>query len=409
MGNLPPHRLIVLGAGFSAYAGIPLATGLYRKVRELAWRERHSSKHYRTDVRRYQEYIFDTTGHRALKSKIDFEKLLTFLDVEHFLSLKGKDTWSEDGNESQLIIKQWMAKVIAEQQYRMTDKHWSFYEKFVTLLDPDDIIITFNYDTILENACERSGTPYKLVPYRYESLDVNGGIIDSSRKELSIFKMHGSIDWYDKKEYDRSAALYATDPARYPRPYKNAFLFSPDNPFHTEKIADDPYPKSSALSTIYRVPKILEYYNAGGYGHGVPIMIMPSHTKMAYSSYYHDFWWSFNHFGTGNSQMIVIGYSFPEQDSYAMQPLYTCIKNYLNSKLGKEYFNPTPLKIVTKQPDTACLHDYRLRLRFIADDNLRLWNTGFSPDSFGSLDELVEPSKFKQAAWDEFIAGLKKT
>ena len=39
-----------------------------------------------------------------LVTKIDLEEFMSYLDMEHFLGLRSRDTWSEEGNEPQLMI-----------------------------------------------------------------------------------------------------------------------------------------------------------------------------------------------------------------------------------------------------------------------------------------------------------------
>ena len=49
---------------------------------------------------------------------VDFEKFLGFLDVQHLLGLRGKDTWSERGNETQMIVKMLIGQILAEKMPR---------------------------------------------------------------------------------------------------------------------------------------------------------------------------------------------------------------------------------------------------------------------------------------------------
>ena len=46
--------------------------------------------------------------------QIDFEEFLGFLDIEFFLGLRGSDTGSEDGNETQVLIKTLIAEILTE-------------------------------------------------------------------------------------------------------------------------------------------------------------------------------------------------------------------------------------------------------------------------------------------------------
>ena len=37
-----------------------------------------------------------------------------FLDVEHFLGLRGSDTWSDDGNEGTVVAKTLIGQILAD-------------------------------------------------------------------------------------------------------------------------------------------------------------------------------------------------------------------------------------------------------------------------------------------------------
>jgi hypothetical protein len=84
------YRLFVLGAGFSRPAGLPLAFELWEEIRQQG---------------------LHLTG-RAAKFGEDFMK---YLDLEHYLGLRGSDTWSEDGNEGTIVTKYLIAKILARQ------------------------------------------------------------------------------------------------------------------------------------------------------------------------------------------------------------------------------------------------------------------------------------------------------
>jgi hypothetical protein len=78
------------------------------------------------------------------------------------------------------------------------------YLKFVERLQPWDRVLTFNYDILLERACDVVGKPYRLAPMRYtEVKEYTAAVDDSCLDEISILKLHGSVDWFDRKHYRR--------------------------------------------------------------------------------------------------------------------------------------------------------------------------------------------------------------
>jgi hypothetical protein len=77
----------------------------------------------------------------------------------------------------------------------MTDDAFRLYESFVERLEPGDVILTFNYDTILEKAFARKRIAYRLFPNRFKNVGFAGGEILNTN-EIVLLKMHGSIKWF---------------------------------------------------------------------------------------------------------------------------------------------------------------------------------------------------------------------
>src|SRR5262249_5367464 len=86
-----------------------------------------------------------------IPSLVNYEEFLGYLDIEYHLGLRGSDTWSDDGNEAQVVAKTLIGQVIAE---RMPSKKAipQLYLNFVRKLRPGDTILTFNCDVLLEHA-----------------------------------------------------------------------------------------------------------------------------------------------------------------------------------------------------------------------------------------------------------------
>src|SRR5256885_1817079 len=103
------YRLIILGAGFSKFAGLPLGNELF----ELILKESKDLGLYHIleqDIRNYLTYKSITLGKNKNKIRINLEDLISYLDIEHYLRLKGSDTWSDEGNKSQILIRNLICK-----------------------------------------------------------------------------------------------------------------------------------------------------------------------------------------------------------------------------------------------------------------------------------------------------------
>lgn len=171
-------RVFILGAGFSADAGIPLTApllelamrkfsvecpGLYERVNEYA----------RESVEQYDRGDIDY-------SRINFSDLCTFLEYIELREYGGGERWKAEGSREKLALKFYLAKTIAECT-PTPDKIPQMYLDFVNQLHKRDIVISFNWDLLLEVALQRVGKTYTY----------NWGEDDA----IKLFKMHGSINW----------------------------------------------------------------------------------------------------------------------------------------------------------------------------------------------------------------------
>jgi hypothetical protein len=98
-------RLLILGAGFSKPARMPLANELFKEVRKRVKQLFGVDNQLESDLENYNYYLHNTQGFDGSVDDIDMEKFLSFLDLEHYLELNGSDTWSEEGNKTQLLVR----------------------------------------------------------------------------------------------------------------------------------------------------------------------------------------------------------------------------------------------------------------------------------------------------------------
>jgi len=89
------------------------------------------------DVEDYLKYRKRCDGLELTAEQMDFEDFLAFLDVEHRLGLRGSDTWSEDGNEGQVVVKSLIGRILTE-RCPAANSVPSLYLRFASLLQPDD-------------------------------------------------------------------------------------------------------------------------------------------------------------------------------------------------------------------------------------------------------------------------------
>ena len=110
----PGFRIFILGAGFSRHAGLPLGSELFAAVRRKIENGWGRETKFQRDLSNYIEYVKGADGINLNEDSVDLEALLSYLDIEHYLQLRGSDTWSDEGNESQLMIRRAIGEVIYE-------------------------------------------------------------------------------------------------------------------------------------------------------------------------------------------------------------------------------------------------------------------------------------------------------
>ena len=67
---------------------------------------------FRDDLEEYIKFRTECDGKEITPNEVDFEDFMAFLDVEHYLGLRGSDTWSSDGNESQVAVKTLIGEIL---------------------------------------------------------------------------------------------------------------------------------------------------------------------------------------------------------------------------------------------------------------------------------------------------------
>jgi len=376
----PPIRkygLYVLGAGFSAAAGIPMAGELWGEILARGLKMGGRAEKFRRDLDDYIRYRMTCDGVELAYEDIDLEALMGFLDIEHHLGLRGSDTWSTHGNEGQVVIKTLIGQVLSERT-PARGKVPDLYVEFARRLRPDDIVITFNYDVLLERALDQAGLPYRLFPYRFKDVSEFGNTVDDSREEIVILKVHGSVDWFDASRYldqrKRMAALGA-DPDK-----TSDAIFGVDQPWTTTPVVDGPRSTDDPLKHLHRLDNAELYYSDPAWFMGVPSLISPSTQKLVYANLVRDFWNGLGRAGGANFKLAIIGYSLPEHDDYARQVLFRVVDNYQSAtseladmlKLERE-----PILIVDYRTDDEGIAALKRRYAFIDWPTAVLHTEGF--------------------------------
>ena len=378
------YRIMILGAGFSCPAGLPTATELWQEILEKAKTFCGRAAKFHDDLEAYIKYRRECDGREIAADKVDFEDFMKYLDIEHYLGVRGSDTWSEDGNEGTIVTKTLIGEILA-QKINKLPRVPDLYLEFAGRLEPDDIVITFNYDTLLENALDEVGKPYRLFPERFESVGAVD-VIAQDGNEVILLKMHGSIDWFDRSPFERHEARCAELKA----PPPEDIIFSKKAELELVPLVDGPRHDDDPLKSVYRAKNLPALYSRDLMFHATPRMLPPSASKIVYSTQMHDFWNGIGKAGLLNFGMAIIGFSLPLQDDYVRQIIYRIVTNYQRVNWGEEAFKrtkevfkltKTPLVVVDYFNNADAEENFRERYRFVDWDRAVLVENGFKMDA----------------------------
>ena len=183
------ERVFILGAGFSKMAGMPLATDL---MNHLGGKFREIDLEDALEWLGYLQQRIEWLGDGKSKA-INIEEVfdLARFDIELWkmrqqLYPLGRNSsgtpWQEaEGIEAWLsYMEDDLRDVIWEEQKKAKLNQ---FEEFASHLNSDDVVLTFNYDTLLEKSLEQQNKKWY---YGFEKEKGSG---------VKILKMHGSINW----------------------------------------------------------------------------------------------------------------------------------------------------------------------------------------------------------------------
>lgn len=377
----PGFRIFVLGAGFSRPAGLPVASELYPLVRQYILDQHGKDTKFARDVEEYLNYSAACGYSGQSEKNLDLEQLMSYLDIEHYLGFRGSKTWSQEGNESQLMIRKAIGQVIHGRTPQL-DKTPDVYLRFADSLSVHDIVLTLNYDLVLENALTAIGKPYRRYPNRFTSISEHGGVVDHETEEVVLLKLHGSIDWFDDRPYLELTNSLKRQNIKYTPKHS---VFGDPTRYGASPLVDGILPDGDALRHLHCI-KNLDGYYYGDSGFNAPFLLSPSHIKFVYAEPILSFWHGIGRSGAYNLGVSVIGFSLPQHDDYIRIALYQIFSNYGSwwdeSMMGalKDY-----VRFVDYRDTEELKKEYRERYRFSDSSRSRFHFEGFGLNAIDFL------------------------
>lgn len=307
---------------------------------------------------------------------------MSYLDIEHYLGFRGSDTWNRfEGNESQLMIRKAIGEVI-HNRTPSPDRLPDAYYRFAERLSPNDWVLSLNYDLVLENALRVVGKPFRRYPYRYKSVNKYGGTIDSDVQEVVLLKLHGSLDWFDDRQFlELKRDMEGRGSSRLPL----HSVFDDPTRYGARPLVDGLVLPGDQLRHLSWIEKVADYYNVDR-GFNAPFILSPSHVKFVYAEPLLSFWHGIGRGGGYNLGVSVVGFSLPEHDQYIRIALFQLLSNYGSwwdsRMLGilKDY-----ARFVDFRPNQDQIDEYRARYRFADPDRSRFHFAGFGSEAVDFL------------------------
>ena len=371
--NFPTCRLFVLGAGFSAPAGLPLGSGLLERVRQHVLGTFRRAGWPGTLEREIEEWASLYPG-----ESIDLERVLAYSHRKHHLRLLGSDEYHAHGSRTIVAARRAIQRILVEATPVPVP---SLYRDFARRLRPHDVVLTFNYDTLLEKALDSIGKPYSLIPEWW--LDAGPG--DGEPRYVDLLKLHGSIDWYDRSYLDDAMRWHAEEghdvPNRDP-------VFGPAPSVAPESLARGRTESfgSSILPRVYRVPDHERHFplKEGVGTHVVPFILPPAYDKLLGHDPILDLWENLHRTQDAYSSIVMIGYSIPQYDGYAYETLGRLLVRYQQGGDSTHWEQRrAPFQLIT-------LADSRQqaisRHPFLDPARTRAWSDGFCEGCLDWID-----------------------
>lgn len=316
-------------------------------------------------------------------SDLALESVLSFSHRKHFLKLLGSKEYFSHASRTIAFVRLIIQEILSQP---VDAGAKGLYEKFCSALIPNDFVLTFNYDTVLEDTLDDLGIPYTLTPewwLDHEKRHKAKG--DQNAEFVNILKLHGSIDWYDRRYYDETRACYESSdfdvPDKDPLFGRNARI--PIEPLSRDEVVSG-Y-GDELLSRVFRVPNHREYFpfRSGSYTE-VPFLLPPAYDKILGHDPIRELWSNMHRTLDAFSMMIIIGYSMPSYDNYAYEALGRLILDY-QAGGDKNYWGQPriPLQIITMASSEEEVLD---SIPFLNPEHTQIWTSGFNDDAIKWID-----------------------
>ena len=333
-------RVFVLGAGFSALAGLPLGADLLPGIKAEAQYLAGPDNALEHSLSAYLRYRRDISG--ALDKEFDLERFVEYVDHKHFLHLREADRDSDPYADHRLVRQATALSIL-----RRTPSAESLpeaYHLFAKGLRPGDVILTFNYDLIVESLLAWHNLRYQRYPFDYgdehKRRDEPSCLSSNPTPPILVMKLHGSVDWVDEHEFSATVRWIA-DQYDERDAYEYALDYNPLGSHPSELLVDSGEGPEDPLGSIRVLLEPIEYLESrrasSQFCHS-PMILTPSYAKLVYGTRLAPLWRVFSDLSYYISGLAFIGYSIPDGDSHARQAIHDLVSGYEDVMLDPENY-----------------------------------------------------------------------
>jgi hypothetical protein len=313
------RRVFLLGAGASKSWGLPLTNELFPLA--LTGVKKPESRDL---IGKFIQYLYPHFRKRW-KNYPPFEEFLSLVDVYLDFADVIKRGHSFSIEDVKRIRKEFLLAISAVLHEARAGAAHSNVGKLPKCSGPEDAVITFNWDLLIEELVHDMGTNWEY------------GL---QERAISMLKPHGSLDWHHRAGLSTKPELFFPLNSRF----RKIVVFRRFRAPHVENPA-------------------------------VPVILPPVvNKKIPYKelqSIWRDAWLALRH----AAEIYILGYSLPPEDLNARFTIRSAIR-------GNQKFERHKLKIAVVNPD----RNVYLRFARLVEGNVKYYESGLQGIS---LNEMV--------------------
>ncbi len=269
-------RVFVLGSGFSAPSGAPLTKSVLPQI----FYEKNNCPQIQ-NLKNWLENTFFPKKPNWIKTA-SFEEILSRLDLIRMYRPYPDTDYKELECYEELLLACFTGLLTTEK----SNANPQLYQNFLDLLQAGDLIISFNYDLVLEMALQaRKIDPDYMLPVEYAPKYCD---LQNKHPKLPVLKLHGSINLY------------------FCPSCKRTYFFS--HSFTLHPLPGEPRPVCKACYNVSGKCRQLRH-----------LVIAPTLFKSYSLPFMRQLWFLALDRLANAKEVIFIGYSLPEEDILTYQ------------------------------------------------------------------------------------------